>query len=414
MKAVIVTVGTELLFGQTVDTNAVYLSQQLQLLGIDVMYRHTVGDNPGRIRRILDLSYEDCDLVITTGGLGPTQDDITKEIVTEALGDALAVHDETEQAIRGFFAKAKRPMTENNLRQAMLPTRADVFANRHGTAPGFALETDGRIAICLPGPPREMKPMFEECAAPYLRARCGGTIHYRMVRTFGIGESALEAAISDLISAQTDPTLATYAKDGECSIRVASKRADEAEARQAVCSMLETLHGRIGEYIFSDDNEELAAVVGKRLIERNISVSCAESCTGGMFAQSLTGTPGISAVFDRGFVTYSNAAKAEELGVSPAVIEEHGAVSRETALAMARGALSASGSRLAISATGIAGPGGGTEEKPVGLVYMACIFDGKEMCESIRARNNGRSWIRSYAVLHMLSMILRAIEDADS
>ncbi|MDR1135296.1 MAG: competence/damage-inducible protein A [Clostridiales Family XIII bacterium] len=414
MKAVIVTVGTELLFGQTVDTNAVYLSQRLQLLGIDVMYRHTVGDNPARLRRILELSYDDCDLVICTGGLGPTQDDLTKEVVCEALGDVLIRHEETVEELNAFFKKLERPMTENNLRQAMLPSKALVFANHHGSAPGFVLENDGRTAICLPGPPREMKPMFEESAAPYLKTRSNATIYYRLIRTFGIGESMLETKISDLIDAQTDPTLATYAKEGECSIRIASKRNTMEEAKQAVADMLSVLRERIGEYIFSDDDEELAAVAVKKLIEGGISISCAESCTGGMFAQRLTDIPGVSAVFDRGFVTYSNNAKIEQLGVSPDTIEKYGAVSEETAREMVRGVKSVSGSRLAIAATGIAGPEGGTDEKPVGLVYIAGALDDREVCKRILLRGGSRGRIRVHAVLNMLFMVLKLIGEPAS
>ncbi|MDR1572579.1 MAG: competence/damage-inducible protein A [Clostridiales Family XIII bacterium] len=411
MKATIISVGTELLFGQTTDTNSVYLSRQLQLLGIDVMYHHTVGDNAARFRRILELSYDDCDLVVTTGGLGPTQDDLTKETVAEALGDALAPDPASLASIEAFFARIGREMTDNNRKQALLPSKADIFPNREGTAPGFALETGGRAAVCLPGPPREMTAMFERSARPWLAGRAEGIIYHRTLRTFGIGESALEAALEDLISAQTDPTLATYAKEGECSLRIASKRADAAEAQRAVAEMQGAVMDRIGRYVYSDSDEELAQVVAGRLIERGLSISSAESCTGGMFAAALTDIPGISAVFDRGIVAYSDRAKTEELGVPRETIERHGAVSRETALAMARGLKALTGSRVAVSVTGIAGPEGATDEKPVGLAHMACVFDDRERCEEIRTRNVSRVWNRRYAVLHMLSMLLREISD---
>jgi nicotinamide-nucleotide amidase len=406
MKASLISVGTELLFGQITNTNTVYLSGQLQLLGIDVLYHYTVGDNPERLRRMLRLAYEDCDLVITTGGLGPTQDDLTKEVLTEELNDRLALDRASLDAIEVFFKQFGRPMTENNIKQAYLPSRAVIFGNAHGTAPGFALEDGGRIAICLPGPPREMKPMFESCARPFLAARSQSAIRYKLLRTFGLGESSLETALKDLIDAQTDPTLATYAKEGECSLRIASKRATEAEAQAAVEAMERTVLKRIGPYVFSDSDEELAQVVARRLLAENISFSCAESCTGGMFAAEMTEIPGISAVFDRGVVTYSNRAKEEELGVPAEILKEHGAVSAECALAMARGLRARAGSRLSISVTGIAGPSGGTPDKPVGLAYIACIFDGKELCKELRMRGMSRYRNRRHAVLSMLSVIL--------
>ncbi|MDR3295370.1 MAG: competence/damage-inducible protein A [Clostridiales Family XIII bacterium] len=410
MKAVIISVGTELLFGQTTDTNAVYLSQQLQLLGIDVMYRHTVGDNPARFRQMLDLSYQDCDLVITTGGLGPTQDDLTKEIVTEALDDRLVLHAPSLEKIEGFFRQMKRPMTENNKKQAYMPSKAVILENAQGTAPGFALESGGRTAICLPGPPREMTAMFVSGVRPYLETRTESAMYYKMLRTFGIGESALETVLQDLIDGQTDPTLATYAKEGECSLRIASKRPARAEAEQAVAEMLAKVKVRVGEFIYSEDDTDLATVAGRKLIESGISISCAESCTGGLFAAGLTGIPGISTVFGRGFVTYSNASKTEELGVSAEILERHGAVSEETALAMARGLQKRSGSRIAISVTGIAGPEGGTPEKPVGLAYIGCIFDGKEVCKRVMSRNVNRNWNRNHTVLSMFAVIRGLIE----
>jgi nicotinamide-nucleotide amidase len=407
MKASIISVGTELLFGQITNTNTVYLSEQLQLLGVDVMYHYTVGDNPDRLRRILGLAYEDCDLVITTGGLGPTQDDLTKEILTEVMKDELVPDKASLDAIEKFFRQVGRPMTDNNKKQAYLPSRAVIFRNTQGTAPGFALENYGKIAICLPGPPREMTTMFENDARPFLESKSHGLIYYKMLRTFGLGESALETAIEDLIDAQTDPTLATYAKEGECSLRIASKRATAEEARAAVSDMERKVIERIGSYVYSDNNEELAQVTARRLIDENIGFSCAESCTGGMFAAAMTDIPGISSVFDRGFVTYSNRAKTEELGVSEEILETYGAVSSECALAMARGLSERTGSRLAVSVTGIAGPDGGTPEKPVGLVYIACIFDGKEYCKELRMPSMNRYRNRKHAVLSMLSAMLR-------
>ena len=222
MKCTILTVGTELLFGHTVNTDAVYLSQKLNLMGIDVMYHHTVGDNPGRLEEMLRFALERCDLVITTGGTGPTQDDLTKEVICKVQKDVLCEDAHSMQRLIDHFAQRKRPMTENNKKQALMPSRAVVFDNDHGTAPGFALECEGKTVICLPGPPSELIPMFEESVAPYLAKRTSGAIYYRTVRTFGLGESLLETKLLPLIDGQTDPTLATYAKEGEATVRVAS------------------------------------------------------------------------------------------------------------------------------------------------------------------------------------------------
>ncbi|MCL1808489.1 MAG: competence/damage-inducible protein A [Clostridiales bacterium] len=409
MKAAIISVGTELLFGQITNTNSVYLSQQLNTLGFDVMYHFTVGDNPARLRKMIETAYEDCSLVVTTGGLGPTQDDLTKETVTAALGDETILDSEALNRIKKAFAKMNREMSANNEKQAYLPSRAEIFYNDAGTAPGFALEDGGRTAICLPGPPREMKMMFERQAKPYLESRSDGKIRYRMIRTFGIGESSLETAVLDLIDGQTDPTLATYAKDGECALRVASKRATAEEASQAVDDMVELVKERVGGYVYSCDNEDLCEAVARKLIEENISISCAESCTGGLFAEMLTKTPGVSAVFDRGIVTYSNRSKTDELGVKESTLEKYGAVSVETAAEMARGLKAKTGSRLCVSITGIAGPGGGSAEKPAGTFCTCVIFDEKEELREVRHRNVDRNVNRNYFMLYMMNMVYRVI-----
>ena len=239
MKTAILSVGTEILFGQIVNTNTVYLSQQMNMLGFDVMYHYTVGDNPKRVEETIDLAFQDCDLILTTGGLGPTQDDLTKEVACKALDDTLVMMDDVLEEITKYFKTLGREMTENNKKQAIMPSRATVFHNDAGTAPGFALEKDGKYIICMPGPPREMKRMFQKSVVPFLQGMIDGALYYRQIRFFGIGESMLETQLLDLIDNQTDPTLATYAKEGECSLRIASKRATEEEAEHAVDEMLE-------------------------------------------------------------------------------------------------------------------------------------------------------------------------------
>ena len=396
MKTAILSVGTEILFGQIVNTNTVYLSQQMNMLGFDVMYHHTVGDNPKRVGQIINMAFKDCDLILTTGGLGPTQDDLTKEVACEAFGDELVMMDDVLDEIRAYFATLGREMTENNKKQAIMPSRATVFRNDAGTAPGFALKKDGKYIICMPGPPREMKRMFQKSVVPFIQSMSQGALYYRQIRFFGIGESSLETQLMDLIDDQTDPTLATYAKEGECTLRIASKRDTHEEAVQAVDEMLQRVKERVGHYIYSCDDEELAQVVANKLLDKGLTLSSAESCTGGMFASTMTDIPGISQCFDRGIVTYSNRAKMQE---------QFGAVSEETALEMVEGLQRVSESDVCISVTGIAGPGGGSDEKPVGLVYIGFAYGDKKLCKKIQMRNVNRNWNRHYALLCMLNII---------
>ena len=413
MKSAIIAVGTELLFGHTVNTDAVYLSQQLNLMGIDVLYHYTVGDNPRRLAEILQLAMKDCDLVITTGGTGPTQDDLTKEVICEVMGDVLVEDPHSMERLIQHFERRQRPMSENNLKQAMMPSKAIVFDNNNGTAPGFALEVNEKIVICLPGPPHELNPMFEESAKPWLMERSSEALYYRTVRTFGIGESMLETKLLPLIDGQTDPTLATYAKQGEVTVRIASKRSTMEEARQAVEDMIQRVYEYAGEYIYSTDDMALAEVVGQKLIEKNLTMSTAESCTGGMISARMTDISGISAVFERGIVTYSNGAKMDELGVSAATLEQFGAVSPQTAEEMVRGLQKKTGSRVCVSVTGIAGPGGGTPEKPVGLIYVGVMLDDRMEVFELRTNNTKRQWNRNYTVLFALDKVNRFIDEME-
>ena len=410
MQATILSVGTELLFGQTINTNAAFLSERLNRMGIDVMYHFTVGDNPNRLEEILEHALEKTDLVITTGGLGPTQDDLTKEIVCRVIKDEMVLNEPALTWITQFFQKVNRPMTENNIKQAYVPKSAVVLHNSMGTAPGFISTYKNKSIACLPGPPREMSTMFDSSLAPYLEKMTGFSIFYRMVRTYGIGESALETALMDLIDAQTDPTIATYAMEGECYLRITSKQKSMEEATQKVDDMVHQIRSRIGQYVYSVDNQNLVEVVASKLLENNLSISCGESCTGGLFAATLTRVPGISEVFDRGFVTYSNQAKIDELGVKPETLEKYGAVSRETAIEMAKGVFHATSSNICIAVTGIAGPTGGTADKPVGLVHIAFIHTDKEGNQQIYEtekfiQRNHREKNREITVLAMLHLI---------
>lgn len=410
MKTAVLSVGTEILFGQITNTNTVFLSQQLNLLGFDVMVHYTIGDNSGRLAEIIDMAFRDCDLVITTGGLGPTEDDLTKETACQVMEDVLVRHEPSFKALEESARRRGRPLTENNYKQAMMPSRAEVFDNDAGTAPGFALSKDGKTIICMPGPPREMTRMWERRVRPYLEKLQSGVIYYQVLRFFGIGESSLETRLLPLIDAQTDPTLATYAKEGECSVRIASKRDSLEEAKAAVAEMILRVREKAGEYLYSEDDEELAQVVGKKLIDRGISISSCESCTGGMFGAALTSVPGISAVFDRSLVTYTWRAKMEELGVRKETLNRYSAESRQVAAEMACGLAAKTGSRICVSVTGLAGPGGGTEAKPVGTMFIGCCFDGRTVVRELKGRNVNRQWNRHYAVLAMLDLVNQVLD----
>ncbi|MDR0852635.1 MAG: competence/damage-inducible protein A [Clostridiales Family XIII bacterium] len=411
MNATILCVGTELLFGQIVNTNAAWLSQKLQILGINVLYHYTVGDNPGRMRETLIRALRETDLVITSGGLGPTQDDLTKEIIAEVMDDELVLDERALAEIETVFSRAGRRMTDNNRKQAYLPKSGTTIYNDVGTAPAFALEKDGKIVIALPGPPRELQHLFETQVLPMLAARSGSVIRYRMLRFYGVGESDLETRLEPLIDGQTDPTIATYAKEGECTVRIASKRPTPEEAETALDETENRIKEIVGKYLYSDQDQDLAEVVLNELIAKGLTISSAESCTGGLFADSLISYAGASTVFNRGFITYTNASKEEMLGVPAETLDRFGAVSEETAVAMAQGTLKCAGTDIAVSVTGIAGPDGGSAEKPVGLAWIAVVTASGELrTKKHYFRDRGRNWNRKTFVLEMLHQVYCMLE----
>ena len=405
MKCTILTVGTEILFGSITNTNAVYLSRELQSLGVDVMYHMTVGDNPARLKEMLAYAYHDCDLVITTGGLGPTQDDLTKEMIAEYFGETIIQFPDQLKILEERMSGSGRAMTPNNLKQADFPEHAQILENPNGTAPGFWLEKNGKIIASMPGPPSEMQPMFENQLKPRLLAFDNKVLYYRNIRTNGIGESQLETEIMDLVDGQTDPTLATYAANFETTLRIASKRETLEEAQKAVDEMLEKVRERIGEYIYSEDGEDLSRVVFGMLKERGMTVSAAESCTGGLFAKMMTDIPGSSAVLDRSLVTYMERAKIAELGVLEDSLEKYSAVSEIVAQEMAEGLRRASGSDICISVTGYAGPDGGTEDNPVGSFYIGLWYKGRCKAYRYQTRRPSRERTRQYAAIQMFKLI---------
>ncbi|MCE5200122.1 MAG: competence/damage-inducible protein A [Armatimonadota bacterium] len=412
MRAEIVSVGTELLLGQIVDTNAAYLSKLLPEFGITLHYRVTVGDNEARLAEALRLALSRSDLVFTIGGLGPTEDDLTKETVAQVVGDEMVLDEESARQLREFFAARGIEMPKSNLKQAMVPGRGRKLPNPLGTAPGAAFETqDGKVIIVLPGPPREFIPMVNERVAPYLRERLGtrsGIIKSRILRVAGLGESSVEDKVKHLLK-NANPTLAPYAKTGEVHLRVTAKAATISEADALIDSMDREVVGVLGDHVFGRDEETLEEVVVKSLVEHGLTLSLAESCTGGLIANRITDIPGSSDAFLMGVVSYSNQAKMDLLGVDEQLLIDHGAVSEEVARAMAEGARMRAGSDIAVSVTGIAGPTGATPTKPVGLVYVAlsaengtvvqkCQFGGSRLDVKLRTSQTALDMIRMHLI----------------
>ena len=373
MIAEIISTGTELLLGQIVNTNAQYLARKLNESGFDVLYQSTVGDNSRRMTAVIAHALKRADMVITTGGLGPTRGDITKEVSAELLGLPLFLHEPSAARIRKLFANRGMPMPENNLRQAMMPEGAIVVDNDRGTAPGVIIENGTKTIIHLPGPPHEMQWMFETAIVPYFRRRFGSetVIMSRVLRTFGVGESALAERIDDFVIAQSNPTIALLARDGEIHLRLTAKSQSEQEAVKSIQKLEQELRQRIGDVVFGVDDETIEQVVGRRLAEHSLTVSVAESCTGGLVTSRLTDIPGSSQYLIGSLVAYNNQIKAAMLGVPEQTISEHGAVSEETAIAMATQVREKFGTDIGVGITGIAGPDGATPTKPIGLVFIS-------------------------------------------
>ena len=412
MKATILTIGTEILFGSILNTNSVFLSKELNALGIDVLRHVTVGDNRGRLLKALQQSYEDCNLIITTGGLGPTEDDLTKETIAEYFGAPLEEHPEELKTLRSWFESQGRVMAENNVKQAWFPRGSVILPNPNGTAPGFYYTDGQRHIYVLPGPPRENVPMFRDHVAPRLSAHDDGYLFYKIVRTTGIGESDLETRLMDLIDGQTDPTIATYAKQFECSFRVASKRPTLKEAQDAVEECMVKIRELVGEYIYSEDDKDLLFIVMDKLKEKGIKIASAESITGGMFAKMITDVPGASKVFSKGIVTYSNDAKMSELGVSSQTLDKYGAISPQTAEEMVRGLCKKSGCRICVSVTGNAGPDA-DEGKPVGQFFVGLMNGDEVTVKEFRANRNNRNYIREFACYQMVKMVHNVLRNID-
>ena len=412
MNCEIISVGTEILLGDILNTNAQFLSQRLAELGISVMFQCTVGDNAQRLKACLDSAFEKADIAILTGGLGPTPDDITKEVCAEYFSLSMKEDKDILSGIESFFASKNIKMPESNKKQALVPEGATILYNENGTAPGFIMENEGRTIIILPGPPGEMAPMFDASVYPYLKKRSGKIIKSHMIRTFGIGESAMSDAVKDLLESE-NPTVAPYAKSGEALLRVTACGKDEQEAEKLMQPVIDEIKNRLGKYIYGIDKDSVEQVTVELMKERKLTAEFAESCTAGLCAKRITDIPGASEVFHCGVVSYSNDIKNKVLGVKKENLDKYGAVSEIVAAEMARGVRELSGAHFGVSVTGMAGPESDDENIPVGVVYIA-VADGekvnvKKLDTGHRSGANCRNYNRFTASSNAINALREAV-----
>lgn len=409
--AEILCVGTELLLGDIVNTNAAFLSAELASLGFAVYHHSVVGDNPERLKETLALSLGRSDVVVMSGGLGPTKDDLTKETVAQYFGLPLEMREDCLEEIRAYFSKTGRVMSENNTKQAMMPRGATVLTNRYGTAPALAISEKGKTVIMLPGPPVELIPIFHEEVIPYLRSQSDHVIISKNVNIFGIGESAVAEKLDALLTESLNPTVAPYCKEGEVRLRVTARAEDEKSAVEMCDAIVDKiLASEVGGFVYGIDADSMEKVLVDRLHEKKLTLSAAESCTGGLISKRITDIAGCSDVFFGGCVTYTNEVKQKLLGVSAATLDRFGAVSVETALEMARGVRERTGSDIGISATGIAGPGGGSEQTPVGTVFLGIsASDGESWRRLSLSARRSREFIRIVSATNAYDMVLKYI-----
>ena len=412
MVVELISVGTELLLGNIVKTNTQFLAEKCALLGLTMYHQVTVGDNHDRLAEVIRTALKRSDVIILTGGLGPTEDDLTKEVCAEVMGFPLVEDTHTHERIEEYFRNnIYKVIPDNNWKQAIVPAGCIVLDNDNGTAPGLILEKYGKSAILLPGPPNELYPLFMNQVYPYLQKLQPEVIRSQMVKICGVGESQVEDKILDLIDKQQNPTIATYAKTGEVHIRVTAKAATEEDAKKLVKPVVKEIKNRFGDYVYSTKEEETLEQAVVRLLKKyELTVTTAESCTGGLLAGRIINVPGASEVYNEGFITYSNKAKRKYLDVSKSTLKKYGAVSEQTAREMATGGVFATDSDACVAVTGLAGPDGGSEEKPVGLVYIATYMKDKVNVQKYQFKGN-RAKIREQAVVKGLDLLRRSILD---
>ena len=407
-SAEIIAVGTEILLGDIANTDAQTVSQGLSQLGINVYYHTVVGDNPNRLKAAVAIAKERADIIITTGGLGPTYDDLTKQTLAECFNLELKLDEKQLDKIKDFFAKMGREMTDNNIQQAMLPEGCTVLENEWGTAPGCAFCADGVHVLMLPGPPKECVPMMKYRAMPYLEKLSEGVIASHNVRIIGMGESSVESMLRESMEKMENPTLAPYAKEGEVLLRVTGKAETREKADEMTAPVIEKLKELFGDLIYGIDVEALEHSVVNLLKEKGLTLATAESCTGGIVSQKITNVPGASECYVGGVCSYTNRLKMVLLGVGESVLEKYGAVSKQCAEQMAQGAAEYLGADIGVSVTGIAGPDGGSEEKPVGTVYIAVYSKGICWCKRINQVGD-RQRVRNAAALKALDMVRKFV-----
>ena len=406
----LISVGTEILLGDILNTDAQFLSIELARLGISVIHQSTVGDNRERLLAQLKEAADRSDIIILSGGLGPTPDDLTKEVCCEFFGKKMFLHEPTVEKIKTYFSTKGMEMAQNNLKQAMLPKDCVIFPNDNGTAPGMAIEKDGVHILVLPGPPRELKPMFRNCAVPYLMQFSDRIIVSHNIRTFGIGESLMAERVNDLFDAE-NPTVAPYAKDGEALLRVTAMARTKEEAENLCKPVINEIKNRLDGFVYGVDYTCIEEAVIEKLKEKQMKVATAESCTGGLIAKRITDVPGASEVFDCGIISYANEIKHRVLGVSEDDLKKYGAVSEPVARQMAQGALKVSGADIAVSVTGIAGPDSDSTNKPVGLVYIGLADRDNVWVRELRTSRKDRSYNRYVSASNALNMIRLYIDN---
>lgn len=406
MKAEILCVGTELLMGQVLNTNTRYLAQGLAPAGIDVYYQLVVGDNPQRLKEAVQTSLSRSDILLLSGGLGPTEDDLTKETVAEAMGlTPLVLVEEEWDKIVDYFAKTNRIPSPNNKKQAMFPeTGCTILPNPKGTAPGCILEKEGKAAILMPGPPRELIPMFEDYVAPWLAKKSDHRLYSRELRIFGMGEGEVEYTLLPLIDGQTNPTLATYAETGEVKLRITARCNTEEEGERILAPYIEKVHALLGNLVYSDEGKNLPQCCHEKLIAQGKTLSCAESCTGGLLSSAFVDLPGSSAYFVEGDVTYAESAKMASLGVRPETLSQYSAVSEQCVREMAEGIRQKAHTDFALATTGYAGPDG----EEVGHVFVALASESGTQVKELHLTGD-RARIRYLATLHALDLLRRGL-----
>jgi len=414
-KVFIISTGTELLLGTTIDSNSVYLAQQLGDMGIRVVGKATVGDNREQIDKAFRNGLETADIVISTGGLGPTFDDLTKTVACDLMGCSMVIIPEEEKRLRDYFAHRQRPMPEINIKQAMFPQEAEILQNTQGTAPGMYLLKNNKLLILLPGPPREMTRMYMDQVKPRLERDYTSELEKvicRTIKVLGPGESQVDEILAPVLENDLGCSMALLAKDGEVHIKITAEGVNESDSRRILDKLTQSIHEKLSKHIFGYDDDTLPEQVGKMLMEKKQKLSVAESCTAGMLGSMITEAAGSSEYFWGGIISYSNECKMKILGVNPSTLEQFGAVSRQTAEEMAIGIRTLSGTDYALAITGIAGPSGGTKEKPVGLVYIALAFDNDCIAKELKFIGS-REAVRKLSAKSALDLLRRHLDQQE-